>query len=390
MAITDRAVRLADEFAADEEPASAERRLPDTTWKRLMDAGVLRALQPTRWGGAEGPLVDFLDAVFEVARVAPSAGWVAGVVGSHPWQLSLFPEETQEEVWGDDPTTMISSSYAPTGKVEPVEAGYRVSGRWSFSSGCDHCGAVILGGVAGEVEVGGARVANYGSLVLLRSEYSIDDTWFTSGLRGTGSKDIVVDDVFVPARRFLSHPRYEYQPGVLAPGQETNPGVRYRLPWATLFNLVLVAPTLGMAQGFLDAWTEVTKKRRSSWGSSAGEDPLTQRHLAHAYWTLDAAIMKMRRVAIELTEAAEAGVHVEKETRARYRWDVNRGCELAGEAVSDLYRVSSGRVVYVDHPLHARYQNIVAALGHAFLAADTPALAYGARRLGATPPEIQL
>ncbi|GAA3733349.1 3-hydroxy-9,10-secoandrosta-1,3,5(10)-triene-9,17-dione monooxygenase [Spinactinospora alkalitolerans] len=390
MAITDRARRSVAEFTADEGSASTERRLPDSTWKHLMDTGVLRALQPARWGGEETPLVDFLDAVFEVARAAPSAGWVAGVVGSHPWQLALFPEETQQEVWGEDPTRMLSSSYAPTGKVEPVEGGYRVSGRWSFSSGCDHCGGVILGGVAGEIEAGDSRVPDYGSLILLREEYRIDDTWFTSGLRGTGSKDIVVDDVFVPARRFLSHHRYEYHPDVLAPGQETNPGPCYRLPWATFFNLVIAVPTLGMAQGFLDSWTAATRKRRANWGGFVSEDPLTQRHLAHAYWTLDAAIMKTRRVAIEMTEAAQAGVHIEKETRARYRWDITRGCELVGDAVSDLYRVSSGRVAYVDHPLHSQYQNIVTALGHAFLAADANGLAYGARLLGATPPEVQL
>lgn len=390
MTISDRVRQLATELAAGEEPGSVERRLPDTTWKHLMDTGVLRALQPARWGGQEAALVDFLDGVFEVARVAPSAGWIAGVVGSHPWQLSLFPEQTQQELWGDDSARMLSSSYAPTGTIEPVKCGYRVSGRWSFSSGCDHCDGVIVGGFAGKTEAGDAQVSDFGSLVLLREEYRIEDTWFTSGLRGTGSNDIVVDGVVVPAHRFLSHVRYEYQPGVLSPGQHTNTSSRYKLPWAVLFNLVLVAPTLGMAQGFVDAWAEATVKRRSSWGDSAGEDSLMQRHLAQAYWTLDAAIMKMRRAAIELTDAAQAGRHVERESRARYRWDINRGCELVGDAISDLYRVSSGRVVYVDHPLHVRYQNIVSALGHMFLSADTTALAYGARQLDATPPEVFL
>lgn len=390
MTIADRVRERAQEFAAEERIAAQNRTLTDTTWKHLHETGVLRALQPARWGGAEARLPEFLDAVFEVARVAPSAGWVAGVVGSHPWQTALFPEETQRELWGEDASRMVSSSYAPTGKVVPVEGGYQVSGRWSFSSGCDHGHGVILGGNAGVIELDGTAYPNYGSLILLREQYRIDDTWHTSGLKGTGSKDIVVEDAFVPERRFLSHLRYEYLPGVLSPGQESNPGPRYRLPWATLFNLVLVAPALGMAQGFLDEWTAITSTRRANWGGFVREDPLTQKHLADAYWTLDAAVLKMRRAAEAITEAGESDRYVEKEERARYRWDVNRGCELAGEAVADLYRVASGRVAYLDHPLHARFQDIIAALGHAFLAADAPALAYAGRRLGATPLEIQL
>ncbi|SEG66054.1 3-hydroxy-9,10-secoandrosta-1,3,5(10)-triene-9,17-dione monooxygenase [Thermomonospora echinospora] len=390
MSIADRVRALAPELAAEERLAAERRALTETTWKHLLETGVLRALQPARWGGGEAPLVEFLDAVFEIARVAPSAGWVAGVVGSHPWQSALFPEEVQQTLWAGDASRMLSSSYAPTGKVVPVEGGYRVSGRWSFSSGCDHADGVILGGNAGTIELGGRELPDYGSIILLRDQYRIEDNWFTAGLKGTGSKDIVVEDAFVPAGRFLSHLRYEYLPGVLAPGQETNPGPRYRLPWATLFNLVLVAPTLGMAQGFLDEWTKVTSTRRGNWGGMVGEDPLVQKHLANAYWTLDAAILKMRRAAIEITRAGEEGRHIDKDERARYRWDITRGCELVGDAVADLYRVSSGRVAYLDHPLHGRYQDIVTALGHAFLAADAPGLAYASRALGATPVEIQL
>ncbi|MFC5753672.1 hypothetical protein [Actinomadura rugatobispora] len=390
MTIADRVRALAPELAAEERLAARDRALTGTTWKHLLETGVLRALQPARWGGGEAPLPDFLDAVFEVARVAPAAGWVAGVIGSHPWQSAMFAEETQAELWGEDPSRMLSSSYAPTGTVVPVDGGYRVSGRWSFSSGCDHAHGVILGGNAGTIEADGQTFPDYGSLILLRDQYRIDDTWHTSGLRGTGSKDIVVEDAFIPARRFLSHLRYEYRPDVKAPGQESNPGPRYRLPWATLFNLVLVAPTLGMAQGFLDEWTRITRTRKANWGGTVGEDPLVQKHLADAYWTLDAAIAKMRAAAVAITEAGETGRHMEKGERARLRWDVNRGCELAGDAIGDLYRISSGRVAYLDHPLHSRYQDIVAALGHAFLVPDAVGLAYAARELGATPLEVQL
>ena len=120
---------LAAAAAADDELG----RLGDATWKQLLEGGFIRALQPKRWGGGEVRLVEFVDAAIELSAASPSAGWVAGVIGVHPWQLALFPDEAQQEMWGEDPTTMHSSSYNPTGKAQRVPGGYRVSGRWSFS-----------------------------------------------------------------------------------------------------------------------------------------------------------------------------------------------------------------------------------------------------------------
>ena len=94
-------------------------------WKALLESGILRSLQPARWGGGEVHLLEYVDAVMALSRADPSAGWVAGVIGVHPWQLALFDERAQETMWGDDPATMHSSSYNPTGKAETVEGGYQ-------------------------------------------------------------------------------------------------------------------------------------------------------------------------------------------------------------------------------------------------------------------------
>ena len=126
----------------------ALRRVPDETFKDFQAHGLLRALQPQRWGGLELDPWTFYEAVMEVAAVCGSSGWVLGVLGVHNWQLALFPEQAQADVWRDDTSVQISSSYAPTGKVERVPGGFRLSGRWSFSSGCDHCDWVFLGGIA--------------------------------------------------------------------------------------------------------------------------------------------------------------------------------------------------------------------------------------------------
>src|SRR5436309_7663204 len=193
MTLVDDAERIAADLAAARSEDDELRRLPEATWKQLLEAGILRSLQPKRWGGGEVHIVEFVDAVIALSRANPSAGWVAGVVGVHPWQLALFDERAQEEMWGNDPATMHSSSYNPTGHAEKVDGGYHVWGRWSFSSGCDHCRGVNLGAV-----LPAGPIADFRSFLLLPDQYRIEDNWHVAGLKGTGSKDIVVDETFVP------------------------------------------------------------------------------------------------------------------------------------------------------------------------------------------------
>lgn len=390
MTVVDEIRQSADQWRDGEREANENRRLSETTWKQLHELGILRALQPRRWGGGETDLREHLTNVYEVARFAPSAGWVAGVVSSHPWQLALFDERAQQDLWSVDPARAASSSYAPTGKAEPEPGGFRLSGRWSFSSGADLCDGVLLGANAGFAEVRGMKIPNFHSFLLLREQYAIEDNWFTAGTRGTGSKDIVVSDAFVPEHRALSSLTYEYHPNTPPPGHRVNDGWLYRFPWAVMFNLVLVAPMLGAARGFLDTWTDETAKRRLNWGGKVRDDPLTQLHLAEAEWLHEAAAMKMYDAIDTITAAAQAGVYLEKRERARLRWNMTRGCQDVGAAVNQLLRISSGRTAFVDHPLHRLFQDVTAELGHAFLAAEAIGQYYGASLLGASSPEVML
>jgi 3-hydroxy-9,10-secoandrosta-1,3,5(10)-triene-9,17-dione monooxygenase len=148
------------------------RRLPDATIQDMKDAGFFRMLQPSRWGGHEVDPRTFFEVQWTLAAACPSTAWVLGVVGVHAWQLALFPLEAQQEVWGDDSSTLISSSYAPTGKVEIVEGGYRVSGRWSFSSGSDHCKWAFLGGF---VPTAPGERPDMRTFLLPRRNYRIED-----------------------------------------------------------------------------------------------------------------------------------------------------------------------------------------------------------------------
>src|SRR4030095_12936983 len=173
------------------------RRVPDETFESFQRSGLLRALQPRRWGGFELSPLTFFEAVAEVGAACPSSAWFLSVVGIHTWQLGLFPEQAQRDVWGKDTSVLISSSYAPTGKVERVDGGFRLSGRWSFSSGCDHCQWVFLCGIA----PGDGLAPDMRTFLLPAADYRIIDNWHVAGLAGTGSKEIALAGALVPEQR---------------------------------------------------------------------------------------------------------------------------------------------------------------------------------------------
>ena len=247
-------------------------------------------------GGGEVHLVEYIDATIEISHTRRQPdGWralSASIRGN--WRCSAI--STTRDV-GEQTATMHSSSYNPTGKAEKVAGGYKVSGRWSFSSSCDHCKAVNLGAVAGLVDLGDATTPDFRSFLLMRDQYRIEDNWHTAGLKGTGSKDIVVEDAFVPEYRTQSH--LDYAMNLPLAGQELNDGPLYRLPWSVVFNMALAASVLGSAHGFVDTWIDLTRDRKLGHGLKAADDSLSQRRLAEAIWAIEVTVARMRADALD-------------------------------------------------------------------------------------------
>src|SRR5437870_7838669 len=216
------------------------RRLPDETFADFQDAGLFRCLQPKRYGGFELDPGTLYQAVMEIGTVCGSTAWILGVVGVHNWHLGLFAPEAQEDVWGKDTSIQLSTSLAPTGTVERAPGGFRLSGRWSFSSGCDFCDWAVLGGIVPPKEDGAPPDAR--TFLLPRSDYAIDDNWHVMGLCGSGSKDIVVEDAFVPEYRTHSYLDAFH---LRNPGTAINNGPLYRLPFGLVFAYGLSAAATG-------------------------------------------------------------------------------------------------------------------------------------------------
>ena len=364
----------------------ALRRLPDETAEEYRNAGLLRALQPQRWGGLELSPLTFFCAVTDIAAACPSSAWFLSVVGIHNWQLGLFPEQAQEDVWGDDTSVLISSSYAPTGKVERVDGGFRLSGRWSFSSGCDHCQWVFLGGVTPS----DGPIPDMRTFLLPRSDYRIIDNWHVAGLAGTGSKDIVVEGAFVPehrTHRFVD--AYMFQ----NPGQAVNTGPLFRLPFGCLFAFAIAVPAIGAARGALEAYRTYMQAKIAAYdGSKVADDPFAQRRLSEAAVEISAAEADMQDTWKAMCAQADAGDAIPLSARARARWSAANIVLRGVRAVDLLFEASGGRALFLDNPMQRYFRDVHAMRAHALNNPDRASQVFGYAELhpGGTPPEFFL
>ncbi|MFD5767383.1 3-hydroxy-9,10-secoandrosta-1,3,5(10)-triene-9,17-dione monooxygenase oxygenase subunit [Streptomyces sp. NPDC127049] len=325
-----------------ERAAEAEelRRVPDASVKELEDTGFFQLLQPKAFGGRAADPVTFYTAVKEIARACGSTGWVASVVGVHPWHVALYDPRAQQEVWGEDQKTRIASSYAPTGKAAAADGGFRLSGRWHFSSGCDHARWALLGCLVTDAE---GKPVDMRTFLVPRSDYRVDDVWDTVGLRGTGSNDIVVDDVFVPEHRALS---FGPVTALDVPGHEINPEPVYRLPYAGVFTTTIATPIVGIAEGAYDSYAEATRKRfRVSYGQQVAEDPFAQVRIARAASDIDAAWLQLTRNIGAMYALAERGEELPMELRTRTRRDQVLATERAVAAIDLLMENAGGNAM---------------------------------------------
>ncbi|UBV22813.1 flavin-dependent monooxygenase, partial [Mycolicibacterium fortuitum] len=304
------------------------RRLPDANVKALEDVGFFKLLQPEQWGGLQCDPTVFYEAVRRLASACGSTGWVAGIIGVHNWHLALFDQRAQEEVWGDDPAARICSSYTPMGTGKLVEGGYLVSGEWKWSSGSAHATWAFVGGPV----IKDGRPVDFGSFLIPRTEYQIDDVWNVVGLRGTGSNTVVVKDVFVPKHRFLS---YKAMNDGTAGGYETNTAPVYKMPWGTIHPTTISAPIVGMAYGAYDAHVEHQGKRvRAAFaGEKAKDDPFAKIRIAEAASDIDAAWRQLSGNVADEYALLVAGEEIPFELRARARRDQVRA---TGRAIASI------------------------------------------------------
>ncbi len=257
------------------------RRIPDETITDMQRAGFFRVLQPKRWGGFEMDLGTFCEVELALAEGDMSTGWIYGVSGVHPWFMALLDDRAAQDVWGANTATLICSSLMPAGSARAVADGFCLSGRWKYASCCAHCDWALLGGMVASADGG----APEGRIFLLpRSDYQAVDTWQVSGLQGTGSWDVIVEDVFVPAyrsQRMLDNFLLK------GPGQALNTSSLYRLPFGQIFVRGISTGALGALQGMLNALMSYARSRVTRAGGRSAENPFVQLLCAEATAAID-------------------------------------------------------------------------------------------------------
>ena len=357
--------------------AEDARRIPDETIKSLQETGFFKLLQPKRYGGLEASPVEFYRAVRLIASACGSSGWVSSVLGVHPWQLGLFDDRAQQEVWGEDNTTLVSSSYAPMGRAKVTEDGFVFNGRWSFSSGCDHAQWIFLGGLVVDDE---GNPTDFRTFLLPRSDYEIEDVWDTIGLRGTGSNDIIVKDAVVPEYRTLS---FMDTGRCYGPGQAVNDAALYRLPFAMVFSNSISVPVIGMAQGAYDAYVGWTKERvRASTGTQASADSFNQLRIAEASSKIDNAVTTIERNINEALELATANEKIPTSLRIRARRDQVNATGSAITAVDRLFESAGGRALKAGTPIQRFWRDAHAGRVHAINDPEKAQVMFGQYELG--------
>jgi 3-hydroxy-9,10-secoandrosta-1,3,5(10)-triene-9,17-dione monooxygenase len=356
--------------------AEALRRVPQETIDDLCRADLFRGAVPERFGGCGFDFDFILSVAAELGRGCGSTAWCYSNWAGPTWVVGMYPEKAQEEYWATGANTLCASALNPTGatSLTAVAGGYRLSGQWDFTSGCDAATWVL---------VLGAVPAGVLTFLVPRSDWVIHDTWFASGLRGTGSNDIVIHDAFVPEHRAL--PVTDLQEA-RTPGRMVHDMAHYRIPLFSAFSYGLAAPMVGMAQGAVETFQAAMQKQVSApRGGPMAQLIGVQVRLAEATMEVEAARLIMQHDIHEILARARRDEMPALEERLRARRNQAYVAMLCVRAVNRLFEASGGHALFDASPLQRFHRDIHAASHHVSLSWDTASEQYGRVLLGLEP-----
>ena len=362
-----------------------DRRISDDVMDALIAADLFRVAQPRRYGGFALDL-EFLPRIaMELAAGCASTAWVYVTTATEQWILAGFPIEAQDDLWGRDPGTLACGSFAPAGKAVAVDGGFRLSGRWGFASGCDNVQWTMLGTI---LPPGGERTSAAPAFLLVPArDYSIDDDWFAIGLAGTGSKTLVLDDVFVPRHRSLGFAQLLSGD---TPGGAAHGDPLYRMPMLAGVPASLVSVALGAAQGALDDYIEGARGRVTR-GAVAGalnrmaEFATVQLRVAEAAASVDAARTILLRDLRAVLAQLRAGGAVTVADRITARRGHAFAAKLALAAIEALNAATGANGLSIDQPVQRAWRDVNAVARHISLNWDAVGTMYGQHVLGLEP-----
>ncbi|MGE0114422.1 MAG: acyl-CoA dehydrogenase [Steroidobacteraceae bacterium] len=374
-----RAQALVPALRARAEDCQAQRMVPAVTIEEFNKAGFFKILQAKRYGGYEMAPTTLFKVLHTIASGCPSSGWVLMVIAVHNLELEYMDPRCSEDVWGKDPEVRLSSSYVPFGKVTKVDGGFKLAGRWHYSSGSDHCQWALLGGM---VDVG-YEFPEWKAFMVPRTDYTIDhDSWKVFGLAGSGSKDIVLNgEVFVPEYR-----AHTFVParGQLPPPKPAHLPANFKYPFDQVFRYAVASVNLGMAVGALEVFREQMRGRTSHFNSNelVTKNPwmghrvgVADVKVACAKALIDADFAEMRRM-------IDAGIDVTTEQNPHYSYHATYVGQLAEESVHYLFKATGARGMLNSNLLQMYLRDVQAGTRHIVMDPDSNSVIAGGHYLG--------
>ena len=374
-------VGLLRETARDTE---RRRSVPASTMDGLRGAGLLRVCQPARFGGSECSLQTAYEIITTLAEGCASTAWCTVIGAIDGWMAAGYPLRAQTDLWSGNPDVFISGSVAPSAKARRVDGGFVISGRWSFSSGCDHADWASIG-VIMESETTGQMAPAF--LLVPRDDFSIDDDWDTYGLSGTGSKTIVCQEVFVPAHRVLTFADATAGTG---PGTQTHSNPLYRVPFLSAFPTLLAAVAVGAARGAVREYVDQVSVRETRGAVAGGKLRMAslatiQLRLAEAHSATEAADLVLRKSLDRACGIIESGRALTVPERIACRREQAYAVKLAAQATELLNASTGGQGLSLNSSVQRAWRDVNAVARHISLNWDAVGTMFGQSTLGLEP-----
>lgn len=384
--LLDRIAAVADVLVADAAACDEAGRVTDVTADALRSTGIIKMLHPKDFGGLEGHPTEFLEGCIEIASHNSSAGWVSGVVGVHPHEVALADRRLQEEMWGAEsplgPETWIASPYAPGGVLVPTDGGYIFNGRWGYSSGNELCQWVTIGAFKADAD-GVVRDRTAVHVAVPASDYEvIQGSWEVFGLRGTGSKDLVIKDAFVPEHRVIELAAVTEGSAAPAAGRADAPV--FYIPRNVIFSGAVAAATVGISKGVVATFIEITRDREARHGK-ASQDPFQLAALARATAEVEASVVQLLHDMDRAYAYCLRGEVVPLWLRADIRRNQAAASDRATRAADSVFRISGGVGIHVESGLERRWRDSQAAMHHISNLTDPVWQSWGLLHFGHQP-----
>ena len=355
--------------------AERERNIPLESVEEYIEAGLLRTIMPKRWGGYEHDHEVAFNIAIELGRsTCGSSAWCLNYLSDHAGILAHFPDEAQHDVWSRNPDACIATSAAPTGKAEVAPGGYRLDGQWSWSSGIRHSQWIMIGGL---IHRPGDHHPDMRLFLVPVSDLDVLDTWFCTGLRGSGSNTVALDGVFVPEHRSVSFSTLREAD---SPGSKINTAPIYRTPFIAVHTYALLGPALGLARGGYADFVQWTRQRYLTYTALAvAQHVPVQIRIAEIAAQIDAAELLARRC---LAIARQDYAAVTLEQRILLRRDFTYAMRMLRAAMDDLIKISGSSGLRDDNPVQRCWRDVHAISSHVVMNFDVAAENFGRTEFG--------